>query len=317
MPPPSAQDAITLAKRIDGTQLAKSILDSTARGVKELIDSGWLPPSLVSISFGGDNQDAIARYVRNQKRAAERCHIRFHELLVEHHVSRDDMLKLMRKINVDPQTTGLIMQRPVPSHLSVREIQEAVHPLKDVEGMHPSSIGSLVYGEAELAPCTARAAVACLRSTSLGNRRKTLRGLECVVVGHSEIVGKPISFLLMNEGATVTTCHHMTKDLASHTRMADAVFVAVGKPGLIKGSMLKPGAAVIDVGINPSADGTGVVGDVDYESCLPVVGWITPVPGGVGPVTTAILMENTLRAALRQREKYESTYGRTTLGIFM
>ena len=166
-----------------------------------------------------------------------------------------------------------------------------MHPLKDVEGMNPDNMGSLMYNDVELGPCTAKAAVACLKSTSLGNRGPTLRGLECVVVGHSEIVGKPISFLLMNEGATVTTCHAMTKNLSFHTRMADAVFVAVGKAGLITGDYLKPGAAVIDVGINPSKDGTGIVGDADMESCLPVVGWITPVPGGVGPVTTAMFAE--------------------------
>jgi len=206
------------------------------------------------------------------------------------------------------------MQRPFPSHLSTDDIQMAIHPLKDVEGMHPTSIGHVVYNEPYLVPCTAKAAVACLKNSGLATGpEKSLKGLSCVVVGHSEVVGKPISFLLMNEKAIVTTCHHMTRDLSMHTRKADAVIVAVGKVGLITGDMLKPGAVLIDVGINPVKDSdTGeetIVGDAELESCLPVVGWATPVPGGVGPVTTAVLMENTARAAEAQKNHYESVFG--------
>jgi len=301
-------DAVAQSKAINGSVIASRILASTAAGVAALVQSGWLAPALVSVSFDGENRVPIERYVRNQKRAADKAGIGFKEIMLARDVSRAEVLALVKSLNVDPHTTGMILQRPVPAHLSVREIQENVHPLKDVEGMNPDNMGSLMYNDVELAPCTAKAAVACLKSTSLGNRGPSLSGLECVVVGHSEIVGKPISFLLMNEGATVTTCHVNTRNLAFHTRMADAVFVAVGKAGLLRGDMLKPGAAVIDVGINPSKDGTGIVGDVDMESVLPVVGWITPVPGGVGPVTTAILMENTLHAAELQREKYRELY---------
>mmetsp|Transcript_18040 Transcript_18040/g.30718 ORF Transcript_18040/g.30718 Transcript_18040/m.30718 type:complete len:177 (-) Transcript_18040:872-1402(-) len=165
-----------------------------------------------------------------------------------------------------------------------------------------------------MVPCTAKAAVECLKSTSLATgASRSLKGLTCVVVGHSEIVGKPISFMLMNEGAIVTTCHHMTRDLSLHTRKADAVFVAVGKEKLITGDMLKPGAALIDVGINPVKDPEtgeeGIVGDADFASCLPVVGWVTPVPGGVGPVTTAMLMENTVKAAESQERNYKTIFG--------
>lgn len=236
------------------------MLQSIGIEVKALISSGWHQPSLTSISFGQD--EAIARYVRNQKKAAEVCGIRFVEKHLSKDVSKKEMIEIINSINCDPVTSGVIIQRPVPSHLSVREIQESIHPLKDVEGMHTSNIGHVLYGNAELAPCTAKAAISCLKSTSLGNRGNNLKGLECVVVGHSEIVGKPISYLLMNEGATVTTCHHMTIDLKSHTRMADCVIVAVGKIGLITGDMLKPGAVLIDVGINPSPSGVGIVGDV-------------------------------------------------------
>ncbi len=167
--------------------------------------------------------------------------------------------------------------------------------------MHPASIGNIVYNDLDLAPCTALASVELLKRTPL-----TLKGLEVVVIGHSEIVGKPIAFMLMAEGATVTVCHHMTRNLASHSRRADAVFVAAGKAGLVTGEMIKPGAAVIDIGIN-QVEG-GIVGDADFESCAEVAGWITPVPGGVGPVTVSILMRNAVTAATRQKAHYDKAF---------
>jgi len=179
-----------------------------------------------------------------------------------------------------------------------------------VEGMHPASIGNIVYNDLVLGPCTAVAAVEMLKTTGLN-----LPGLEVVVVGHSEIVGKPIAFLLMSEGATVTVCHHMTRNLTVHSRRADAIFVAVGKPQLITGHMVKPGAALIDIGINQvqtEDGGTKVVGDADYDTCHEVAGWITPVPGGVGPVTVSILMRNVVKAAELQKQRYEAEYGETT-----
>ena len=167
-------------------------------------------------------------------------------------------------MNADPRVTGIIIQRPVPRAHPDQGPAGAIHPLKDVEGMHPASIGNIVYNQLDLAPCTAAASVELLKATGLD-----LKGLEVVVVGHSEIVGKPIAFLLMSEGATVTVCHHMTRSVAAHARRADALFVAVGKPRLIKADMVKPGAAVIDIGINAetAADGTTrIVGDVDTDS---------------------------------------------------
>ncbi len=178
--------------------------------------------------------------------------------------------------------------------------------MKDVEGMHPASIGNIVYNQLDLAPCTAAASVELLKSTGL-----KLEGLEAVVVGHSEIVGKPIAFMLMSAGATVTVCHHMTRSVAAHARRADALLVAVGRPKLIDASMVKPGAAVIDIGINSitEADGTKrVVGDVDYEAVKEIAAWITPVPGGVGPVTVAILLRNTITALKRQKALYEAAF---------
>jgi len=289
---------------IDGRKVANGILAELAEQVDDLKQAGW-GPKLNSITIG--DVDAVGLYVRNQKRSAEKAGLLFEEHHFPAEITQDQMLAAISAMNADPRVTGIILQRPVPHHLSIKLLQAAIHPLKDVEGMHPASIGNIVYNEVELGPCTAMASVELLKRTGLN-----LPGLEVVVVGHSEIVGKPIAFLLMSEGATVTVCHHMTRNLAVHSRRADALFVAVGKPGLITGNMVKPGAAVIDIGINQVTlpDGSAkVVGDVDYESVLPVCGWITPVPGGVGPVTVSVLLRNAVIGAQRQRKHYERLFG--------
>ncbi|HSF93458.1 MAG TPA: bifunctional 5,10-methylenetetrahydrofolate dehydrogenase/5,10-methenyltetrahydrofolate cyclohydrolase [Thermohalobaculum sp.] len=291
-------DSVT-HKLLDGRRAATDIMVTVANDVRSLADRGWAP-RLVSITVG--DVDAVAVYVRNQRRKAEAAGIAFEERHFPADVSRAEMVAALGAMNADPRITGVIIQRPVPEHLSVRDLQMAIHPLKDVEGMHPASIGNIVYNDIDLAPCTALASVELLKRTPLG-----LKGLEVVVIGHSEIVGKPIAFMLMAEGATVTVCHHMTRNLASHSRRADAVFVAVGKPGLVTGEMIKPGAAVIDIGINQMPDG-GIVGDADFDSCAEVAGWITPVPGGVGPVTVAILMRNAVTAARRQKAHYDKAF---------
>jgi methylenetetrahydrofolate dehydrogenase (NADP+) / methenyltetrahydrofolate cyclohydrolase len=264
-------------------------------------------PRLVSITVG--DVDAVDVYVRNQRAKAELAAVDFNERRFPANVTAGELEAAIHGMNADPRITGIIIQRPVPAHIPIKALQSAIHPLKDVEGMHPASIGNIVYNELDLAPCTAAASVELLKVTGLD-----LKGLEVVVVGHSEIVGKPIAFLLMSEGATVTVCHHMTRSVAAHARRADALFVAVGRPRLIKADMVKPGAAVIDIGINAetAADGsTRIVGDVDTESVKEVASWTTPVPGGVGPVTVAILLRNTMVALNRQRELYRKTYGAT------
>jgi methylenetetrahydrofolate dehydrogenase (NADP+)/methenyltetrahydrofolate cyclohydrolase len=261
-------------------------------------------PKLVSITVG--DVEAVDVYVRNQRAKAELAGIGFEERRFPAELTAAELEAAIHGMNADPRITGIIIQRPVPAHIPIKAIQAAIHPLKDVEGMHPASIGNIVYNELDLAPCTAAASVELLKATGLD-----LKGLEVVVVGHSEIVGKPIAFLLMSEGATVTVCHHMTRSVAAHARRADALFVAVGKPRLIKADMVKPGAAVIDIGINAEtlADGsTRIVGDVDTDSVKEIASWITPVPGGVGPVTVAILLRNTMVALGRQRALYEATY---------
>jgi len=290
-------------KDLDGRAIAASIHDKLTPEIERLVESDW-PPRLVSVTIG--DVDAVEIYVRNQKRTAAKLGISFEERHFPGDITEAEIQASIQAMNASPRITGIIIQRPVPHHLNIKQLQSSIHPLKDVEGLHPASIGNIVYNELVLGPCTAMAAVEMLRRTDL-----TLAGLEVVVIGHSEIVGKPIAFLLMAEGATVTVCHHMTRNLSVHSRQADAVFVAVGKPGLVTANMIKPGAAVIDIGINQieAPDGRVLtVGDADYDSCRDVAGWITPVPGGVGPVTVAMLMQNTVTAAQRQMDYYKSEY---------
>jgi methylenetetrahydrofolate dehydrogenase (NADP+)/methenyltetrahydrofolate cyclohydrolase len=292
-------------KSLDGKRVAAEIRAALAPQVAALKEAGWAP-RLVSIAVG--DTEAATLYIRNQRRVAESLGIAFEERFYPAETSQQELLAAIHTLNADPRVTGVIIQRPVPGQISIKELQSAVHPLKDVEGMHPTSIGNIVYNDLVLGPCTSVASVELLKRTGL-----ELKGLEVVVIGHSEIVGKPIAFLLMSEGATVTVCHHMTRNLAVHSRQADAVFVAVGKPRLITGNMIKPGAAVIDIGINQietEDGGTRVVGDADFESCHEVAGWITPVPGGVGPVTVSILMRNTMTAATLQKQHYETQFAR-------
>ncbi len=251
---------------------------------------------LVSISIG--EKPEVAVYVRNQAKGAEKAGIPFEQQVWPADLSQEDAKARLVAMNDDPDVLGMILQRPVPEQIHVRSLQSAIHPLKDVEGMNPASIGNIVYNDLALAPCTAAASVELIKATGLN-----LHGLEVVMIGHSEIVGKPAAFMLMAEGATVTVCHHMTRSVAAHSRRADAVLVAVGKPHFLKADMVKPGAAVIDIGINHVTDEQGndrIVGDVEIDSVKEVASWVTPVPGGVGPVTVAMLMRNAITAHRRQ-----------------
>ena len=291
------------ANILDGKEIAREILEEVSAEVSELKTSGW-NPKLISIKVG--ENPSVDLYIRNQRLKAEKVGIIFEEKRYPHDISTNELQAAITNFNVDPKVTGIFLQRPAPESISIKTLQKAIHPLKDVEGMHPTSIGNIVYNELELGPCTAMASVELLRRTG-----QDLKGLEVVVIGHSEIVGKPIAFLLMAEGATVTVCHHMTKDVADHSRRADAVFVAVGKPNLITAEMLKSGATLIDIGINRVTDEQGksrIVGDSDFDSCSEKAGWITPVPGGVGPVTVSYLMLNSVSAAQRLKSHYETQF---------
>lgn len=290
---------------IDGKGIAARMREEVAREAAELAREGW-PPRLVSLMVG--ESAAAELYVRNQRRNAESAGVEFEAREYPAETSLEQLIGIVQGLNADPRVNGIIIQRPLPDHIPVKVLQKAVHPLKDVEGMHPASIGNIVYNDLALGPCTAVAAVEILKTLPL-----KIEGLEVTVIGHSEIVGKPIAFLLMGLGATVTVCHHMTRHVAMHSRAADAVFVAVGKPGLVTGDIIKPGAALIDIGINrvETPEGAKTVGDADFDSCAQVAGWITPVPGGVGPVTVATLMKNAVLATRMQKDQYREMFART------
>ena len=286
------------ATLIDGRAIAARMVSEVALEAAELTQAGW-EPRLVSISVG--DVAAAELYVRNQRKSAEAAGVAFEARNYPHEISLEQLTGVLIGLNADPRVNGIIIQRPLPAHIPVKALQKMVHPLKDVEGMHPASIGNIVYNDLALGPCTAVAAVEILKTLPL-----KIEGLDVVVIGHSAIVGKPIAFLMMGLGATVTVCHHLTRQVAVHSRAADAVFVAVGRPGLVTGNMLKPGAALIDIGIN-RIDGK-TVGDADFESCAEVAGWITPVPGGVGPVTVATLLKNAVLATRMQMDHYRGAF---------
>ena len=280
---------------LDARAVRDRILDEVAARVRQA--TGTHPIGcLVSVSIG--EQGAAGVYVRAQASAARKVGLRFEDQTWPSALSQEECKARLVAMNDNADVLGVILQRPVPSHINGRSLASAIHPFKDLEGMNPASIGNIVYNDLALAPCTAAASVELIKATGLG-----LHGLEVVMVGHSEIVGKPAAFMLMAEGATVTVCHHLTRSVAAHSRRADAVLVAVGKPRFLKADMVKPGAAVIDIGINQvtGPDGqTMIVGDVDTEAVKDVASWVTPVPGGVGPVTVAMFMRNAIVAHGKQ-----------------
>jgi methylenetetrahydrofolate dehydrogenase (NADP+)/methenyltetrahydrofolate cyclohydrolase len=280
---------------LDGVALRERILGEIAARVEEAGSIRRIG-RLVSICIGENPEVGV--YVRGQARAARKVGIPFEEAKWPADISQSEAKARLVAMNDDSQVLGMILQRPVPEHINVRSLASAIHPFKDIEGMNPASIGDIVYNDLALAPCTAAASVELIKATGLD-----LHGLEVVMIGHSEIVGKPAAFLLMAEGATVTVCHHMTRSVAAHSRRADAVLVAVGIPRFLTADMVKPGAAVIDIGINQVIDDSGspqIVGDVDTEGVMEFASWVTPVPGGVGPVTVAMFMRNAVSAHEKQ-----------------
>lgn len=280
---------------LDGRVVRDRILDAVAQRVAAASARHKIG-RLLSVSIGENKAAAV--YVRGQASAAKRVGIRFDEQIWPSSLAQDECKARLVAMNDDPDVLGVILQRPVPRHINVRSLASAIHPFKDIEGMNPASIGDIVYNDLALAPCTAAASVELIKETGLN-----LHGLEVVMIGHSEIVGKPAAFMLMAEGATVTVCHHLTRSVAAHSRRADAVLVAVGKPKFLHADMVKPGAAVIDIGINQITGPDGkpmIVGDVDTDGVKEVASWVTPVPGGVGPVTVAMFMRNAITAHDKQ-----------------
>lgn len=274
------------AHLLDGKQIAQR-MRTRLREVRDAL--GNQPVRLVSVEIG--QNPAAAVYVRNQLRAATEVGIDMEVQNLPLGTTEAQLVAAIGELNRRPEVAGILVQRPLPPGIDPRVVQSAIDPHKDVEGMHPANMGSILYREPLLPPCTAAAAQHLILQTGID-----LRGTETVVVGHSEIVGKPIAVLLLHHLSTVTVCHIGTRKLIDHTRRADILVVAVGKAGLVHGDMVKPGACVIDVGINQAPNGR-IVGDVEFESTVAVAGHLTPVPGGVGPVTVAMLMRNVLRAA--------------------
>ena len=286
---------LTDHRLLDGRAVRDRILAEVAERVRDAAATHAIG-RLVSISIGEHKEAGV--YVRGQASAAKKVGLRFDDQTWPDTLSQKECKARIVGMNDDPDILGVILQRPVPEHIHGRSLASAIHPLKDIEGMNPASIGDIIYNELALAPCTAAASVELIKATGLN-----LHGLEVVMVGHSEIVGKPAALMLMAQGATVTVCHHMTRSVAAHSRRADAVLVAVGKPRFLHADMVKPGAAVIDIGINlvTGPDGnTMIVGDVDTEGVKEVASWVTPVPGGVGPVTVAMFMRNAIAAHAKQ-----------------
>ncbi|MFG6666531.1 bifunctional methylenetetrahydrofolate dehydrogenase/methenyltetrahydrofolate cyclohydrolase FolD [Halomonas sp. HNIBRBA4712] len=277
------------AQLIDGKTIAANVRQRVAERTAARTQAGGRAPGLAVVVVGDDPASHV--YVNNKHRACDQAGILSfkHELSAD--ASQQELEALVDQLNDDPTVDGILVQLPLPPQLDARPILERIHPDKDVDGFHPYNLGRLAQRSPSLRPCTPKGIMTLLRETDI-----EIRGLDATIVGASNIVGRPMALELMLAGCTTTVCHRFTRDLEAHVRRADLVVVAVGKPGLVKGEWIKPGAVVIDVGINRQEDGT-LVGDVDFQAASERARFITPVPGGVGPMTVATLLENTLEAA--------------------
>lgn len=279
------------AQIIDGKALSAQLRTEVAQRAATLTAQGTKPG--LAVVLVGDNQ-ASQVYVRNKVKACE--DVGFHSVLEQYDatMTEAELLARVDALNNDPSIHGILVQLPLPKHIDDHKVIEAISPLKDVDGFHVASAGALMVGEVGFKACTPYGCMKMLESIGM----KDLRGKHAVVIGRSNIVGKPMAMMLLAANATVTVCHSGTADLAAMTRQADVVVAAVGKLNVLTADMLKPGAVVIDVGMNRNAEGK-LCGDVDFDGCKEVAGYITPVPGGVGPMTITMLLVNTMEAAER------------------
>ena len=289
-----------MAQILDGKQIAAAVRADVGDAVARRRAAGRRPPALRVVIVGDD--PASHSYVRGKKKAAREVGIDAETLPHDDDLAEDDLLGLIDELNRDPGVDGILVQLPLPPHIDAQKVILALDPEKDVDGFHPVNVGRLVLGQEGFAPCTPAGIVEILRRSGI-----EARGRHAVVVGRSQIVGLPMANLLLRRGldATVTVCHSRTADLGAHTRQADLLIAAVGRPGTVTADMVREGAVVIDVGVNRVPDATRergyrLVGDVDFDAVRPKAAAITPVPGGVGPMTIAMLLQNTLRAAERR-----------------
>ena len=286
------------AKIIDGKAFAAKVREQVAAQVARLRDEHGITPGLAVVLVGEDPASQV--YVRNKGKQTVECGMQSFEHKLDTSVSEAELVALVEELNADPAVHGILVQLPLPDHMNADAVITAIDPAKDVDGFHISNVGLLGTGQKSMVPCTPLGCLMMLRD-QLG----TLSGLDAVVIGRSNIVGKPMAQLLLGESCTVTIAHSRTKDLPEVVRRADIVVAAVGRPEMVPGDWIKPGATVIDVGINriPAPERgegkTRLVGDCAFDSCAEVAGAITPVPGGVGPMTIACLLANTVTACCR------------------
>jgi len=279
------------AKLIEGTRIAQQLQARLRERLARSLAPAGLVPGLAVVLVGENPASKI--YVSRKVKACGEVGIRSSLIELPDSTSESQLLDHIARLNADSAVHGILVQLPLPKQISVAKVQHAIRPDKDVDGFHPQNVGALVTGEPSLQPCTPLGCLKLLEEESIA-----IEGKHAVIVGRSNIVGKPMALLLLQRSATVTVCHSKTRDLAAMTRQADILVAAVGIPRLITGAMLKSGAAVLDVGINRLPDGK-LCGDVDFDSAKEVAGLITPVPGGVGPMTIAMLLHNTVLAATR------------------
>ena len=278
-----------MAQRIDGKEVSLFIKDRIKNETAQLIKNTGITPGLAVILVGDDSASHV--YVRNKKLACEYCGFYSQSFELPKETTEEQLLELICELNKNDKIDGILVQMPLPAHINPDTIINAILPEKDVDAFNPENVGKIMLGEYSFLPCTPAGVMELLKYYNID-----VSGKECVVIGRSNIVGKPMAMLLLHENATVTICHSRTKRLADVTHRADIIVAAVGKAGFVTADMVKEGAVVIDVGINRNADGK-LCGDVDFEAVEKKASYITPVPGGVGPMTISMLMQNTLTSA--------------------
>jgi methylenetetrahydrofolate dehydrogenase (NADP+)/methenyltetrahydrofolate cyclohydrolase len=275
---------------LDGKKVSQEIQSTLAQKIESRVNAGHKPPGLVVVLVGNDEASKV--YVNNKIKACERTGIKSQAHFLPRQTSAKALYELIDELNQDDDVHGILVQLPLPEHIDETEVTNRIDPDKDVDGFHARNVGHLALRQPGLRPCTPRGVMTLLNHYNIDPK-----GMHCVVVGASNIVGRPMMLELLFAGSTVTICHRFTQDLASHVKQADLLCVAVGNPDIVDANWIKPGAVVVDVGINRLEDGS-LSGDIDFSLASQKASWITPVPGGIGPMTVATLMQNTYEASL-------------------